>query len=133
MILIGPLGDGSVTLETAVSDDWDSVETLRNNKFCFGECFIGISDGLARRLLIVSGRPIPSLRMDWRRAKSLDHFVRGAVFLGPLQHVFGWLFSDAIFLNVADHLPHGDLVIEHVANGIHAQWALFLGRAFRRF
>ena len=71
--------------------------------------------------------------MDWRRAKSLDHFVRGAVFLGPLQHVFGWLFSDAIFLNVADHLPHGDLVIEHVANGIHAQWALFLGRAFRRF
>ena len=78
VILIGPLGNGSVTFQAAMRYDRNAVKTLRNN---FGVCesLVGISQSLSSSFLIVGFSLAGSFRMEGCGAQRIQHGIARAL------------------------------------------------------
>src|SRR5438093_3032570 len=78
VILIGPLGNGSVTFQAAMRYDRNTVETLRNN---FGVCesLVRISQSLSSSFLIIGFSLAGSFRMQGCGAQRIQHGIARAL------------------------------------------------------
>ncbi len=99
----------------------------------FRERFVRIPRRLRSRFLVVRWRPVSGFGMCGGTAQRRQYFIRSAILFQFLQHIFAGLLRDAIPLNLADHFPRGHLIVEHVADIVHAERALLLRAACRRF
>src|SRR5437762_14273347 len=131
MVVVRPLGNGSMAFEATVGDDRCPIQTFRDD-LCLIEGLVPLTLRHNRRLLIIRLWPVRDFGMYGCRADSADHFICGTVFLEPVQSVLIRFRSDAVLLDLLHHLSCWNLVVEHVIDIVHAKRTLLFGSAFRR-
>src|SRR5437016_1631574 len=128
MRIISPLGDGAMALKAAVSNDWASVDSLRNH-VCLFESLV--RPALHRFSLLVERAAGRRILLHRGRLQDLDHGVRHFVAAHAVNYLLGNLKVDSPLLHRGNHLLLGALAIEHVEDVARAEWSALLSNIFR--